>query len=101
MPYFMERYERDRESKIDKVCRSAESLPMATGAAYGLCDSWFTCKSVIEAHFKKGFHLIGGLKTNRVIYPKGVRIQIKEFAKYIEKTDVHLVTLGRKKYWVY
>ncbi len=101
VPYFMERYERGSESKIDKVCRIVESLPTATGTAYGLCDSWFTCESVIEAHFKKGFHVIGGLKTNRIIYPKGVRIQIKEFAKYIEKTDVHLVTVGRKKYWVY
>ena len=101
VPYVMERYERERESKIDIVCRIVESLPVATGATYGLCDSWFTCQRVIEAHWKRGFHVIGGLKTNRVIYPKGVRIQIKEFAQYIKKTDVHLVTVGRKAYWVY
>lgn len=101
VPYAIERYDRERESKIDRVCHIVESLPMATGAAYGLCDSWFTCQSVIEAHLRKSFHLIGGLKTNRVIYPQGVRIQIKEFAKYIEKNDVHLVTVGRKEYWVY
>ena len=77
------------------------SLPIATGAAYGLCDCWFTCQSVIEAHLKQGYYFIGGLKSNRVIYPQGIRLQIKEFAQYIEQSDVHLVTVGRSEYWVY
>lgn len=101
MPYFMERYQRGGESKIDKLCRILTTLPMASGPAYGLCDSWFTCQRVIEAHFTKGYHLIGGLKTNRVIFPKGMRISIKAFEAYIEKSDVHLVTVGRASYWVY
>ena len=67
------------ESKIDKVCCIIDSLPTATGSAYELCDSWFTAKKVIEVHLKKGYHLIGGLKTNRIIYPQGIRIQIKDF----------------------
>lgn len=101
LPYFLERYERGGESKIDKVCRIIDSLPVATVASYGLCDSWFTSQRVIEAHFKKGYHLIGALKTNRVIYPQGLRIQVKDFQTYIEENDVHLVTVGRSSYWVY
>jgi hypothetical protein len=101
LPYFIERYERGGESKIDKVCRVVKSLPVATTPAYGLCDSWFTCQKVIEAHFQKGYHLIGGLKTNRVIYPQGLRIQIKDFEQYIQENDVHLVTVGRSSYWTY
>lgn len=101
VPYSIERYERNHESKIDKVCRIVASLPMAIGAAYGLCDSWFTCTKVIEAHLQRGFHLIGGLKTNRVIYPQGVRIQIKKFAQYIKKSDVRLVTVDHRQYWAY
>ncbi len=32
--------------------------------------------------FKRGYHLIGALKTNRIIYPKGYGIQIKQFTQY-------------------
>lgn len=28
-------------------------LPLPQGKAYGLCDSWFTNKEVINVHFKK------------------------------------------------
>ena len=33
------------------------------------------------------------LKTNRVIYPKGISIQVKDFAQYIKKNDVYLVII--------
>lgn len=101
VPYLIERYEKGEKSKIEMVCEKAAMLPVATGPAYALCDSWFTCQDVIEAHLAKGYHLIGGLKTNRVIYPQGVRIQIQEFAQYIKKNDVCLVTVGSSKYWTY
>lgn len=101
LPYHLEHYTKESTSKIDKVCQIADSLPIATGPAYALCDSWFTCRKVIDAHYKKGYHLIGGLKTNRIIYPQGIRIAIKDFATYIAKNDVHLVTVNRQRYWVY
>ncbi|MBP2657057.1 MAG: transposase family protein [Firmicutes bacterium] len=101
LPYHIEHYEKGSTSKIDKICQIVASLPTATGSAYGLCDSWFTCKKIIEAHFKKGYHLIGGLKTNRIIYPQGIRTSIKNFAAYIAQNDVHLVTVNRQSYWVY
>jgi len=101
LPYAIERYKKGKKSKIQMVCEIVESLPSPKGAAYGLCDSWFTNQKVINAHFKKGYHLIGALKTNRVIYPKGISIQIKEFTQYIEKNDVCLVTVNNSKYWVY
>ena len=91
LPYAIERYEKNGESKIDKVCRIVDSLPIAKTASYGLCDSWYTCQKVVEAHFKKGYHLIGALKTNRVIYPIGTRIQIKDFAQHIKKTIATLL----------
>ena len=101
LPYHLEHYTKDSTSKIDRVCQIADSLPIATGPAYALCDSWFTCSKVIDAHYKKGYHLIGGLKTNRVIYPQGIRIPIKDFTTYIAKNDVRLVTVNRQCYWVY
>jgi hypothetical protein len=101
LPYHIEHYEKGSTSKIDKVCQIADSLPRATGPAYGLFDSWFTCKKVIEAHFKKGYHIIGGLKTNRIIYPQGIRTSIRNFAACIAKNDVRLVTVNSQSYWVY
>lgn len=101
LPYSIERYTKGGKSKIQMVCDIVESLPSPKGAAYGLCDSWFTNEKVITAHLKKGYDLIGALKTNRIIYPKGIGIQIKNFAQYIEKNDVHLVTVNNSKYWVY
>lgn len=101
MPYSIERYKKGERSKIQVVCDIVESLPSPKGTAYGPCDSWFTNQKVINAHFKKGYHLIGALKTNRVIYPKGIGIQIKQFTQYIEKDDVCLVTVNNSKYWIY
>lgn len=101
LPYSILRYKKGEKSKIQMVCDIVDSLPTPKGKAYGLCDSWFTNQKVINAHFKKGFHLIGALKTNRVIYPKGISIQIKDFTQYIEKNDVYLVTVNNSKYWVY
>lgn len=101
LPYSIERYRKGEKSKIEMLCEIVSELPLPKGKAYGLCDSWFTNKEVINAHFKKGYHLIGALKTNRIIYPKGVNIQIKDFAQYIEKNDVCLVTVNNSKYWTY
>jgi hypothetical protein len=101
LPYFIERYDKTVKSKIDRVCEMIEQLPVATGPAYGLCDAWYTCEKVINAYFKKGYYLIGALKTNRVIFPQGIRIQIKDFAQYIERNDVCPVTVNNVTYLVY
>ena len=101
LPYSIQRYQKGEKSKIEMVCEIASTLPSPKGPAYGLCDSWFTNKDVINAHLKRGYHLIGALKTNRVIYPKGIGIQVNAFTQYIEKNDVCLVTVNNSKYWVY
>ncbi len=84
------------------ICQIVASLPSPNGAAYGLCDSCFTNKNVVNAHFKKLYHLIGALKTNQVIYPKGFGIQVHNFSQYIQKDDVCLVTVnvGLLKYFL-
>ncbi|WP_333508714.1 hypothetical protein [Thermoanaerobacterium thermosaccharolyticum] len=101
LPYYIERYEKGGKSKIERICEMVSMLPIPKGQAYGLSDSWYINKKVIEAHFERGYHLIGALKTNRIIYPQGIRIQIKDFAQYIEKNEVHLVTVNSSRYWVY
>ncbi|MDN5311105.1 MAG: hypothetical protein PWQ68_78 [Thermoanaerobacteraceae bacterium] len=98
----LERYIKGYKTKIERICEIVATYPIPKGPAYGLCDSWYTNKKVINAHFKRGYHLICALKTNRIIYPQDIRIQIKDFAaKYIEKNDVHLVTVNGSTYLVY
>lgn len=52
---------------------------------------------------KKGFYTIGALKTNRILYPCGIRQKISGFALHLRKTDaaVSLVTVGSRSYYVY
>jgi len=57
----------------------------------------------MDAFMAKGFYTIGALKTNRVIFPAGIRQQIAQFAQFIWKTDsnVNLVTVGKRQYYVF
>lgn len=95
-------YDKTR-SKIALVQKIADELPVPPGIAYFLCDSWYTTEKLYKAFVKKGFYMIGALKTNRIIFPCGIRQNISEFAKYIRKEDcdVSLVTVGRRRYYVY
>lgn len=91
-----------KQSKIDYMIELAKTLPVMPAKAYMLCDSWFTCPKIINAFEARGYHCIGALKTNRIIYPLGIRISIDQFAQnYIEINDVDLVTVNGKKYYVY
>lgn len=57
----------------------------------------------MDAFVKKGFYTIGALKTNRILYPCGIKRKISEFALHLRKTDagVSLVTVGSRSYYVY
>ncbi|MCQ5364097.1 IS701 family transposase [Anoxybacillus salavatliensis] len=68
---------------------------------YVLMDSWYPSQTLVEACLKKGFHVIAMLKANRLLYPKGIAVQVREFARYIEPKDTHLVTVGEERYRVY
>ena len=91
------------ESKIKIVQDIADELPVPPVVSYFLCDSWYTCGDIMDAFIKKGFYTIGALKTNRVIYPCGIKQKVSEFAPYLRKEDaaVSLVTAGSRSYYVY
>lgn len=90
-------------SKIQLVRDIAEELPEAPVPSYFLCDCWYSCVKVMDPFLSKGFYTVGALKTNRVIFPVGIRRQISQFAQYIHVTDrnVNLVTVGKRQYYVY
>lgn len=90
------------QSKIDLVCRIAAELLIPPSPGYLLCDSWYTCEKVVDMFISKGFHTISGLKTNRILYPCGIRVQLSKYAQALRKEDigVHKVTVGKRKYCV-
>ena len=79
-------YDKSR-SKIQIVQEIAKELPIAPVISYFLCDSWYTSAKVMDSFIQKGFYTIGALKTNRIIYPCGIRQKASEFALHLRKSD--------------
>lgn len=57
----------------------------------------------MDSFIRKGFYTIGALKTNRILYPWGIRQKASLFALHLRKTDpgVSLVTVGGRQFYVY
>ena len=89
------------KSKIDIVHEIADELPVPPVISYFLCDSWYTTGKLSDVFIKKGFYTVGALKTNRVIFPCGIKQGIREFALHIRKEDTSLVAVGNHKFYIY
>lgn len=91
------------KNKNDLAIELINSYPSSDDEqVYVLVDSWYTSKKLIEACYIKGFHLIGGLRANRKIYPNGIGVKISDFAStFIEETDLHSVTVDGHSYKIY
>ena len=90
-------------SKIDIVQNIAKELPVPPVKSYFLCDSWYVSEKIINTFAVNGFHTIGALKTNRMLYPSGIKKKLSEFAALLSVThsDFDLVTVKNKNYYVY
>lgn len=101
-PYDFRLFQKDQtDSKIQLSKDLMATLPFYKQPTYLLCDSWYTSRQLIEAALRRGTHVIGALKTNRIIYPAGVRMQVKQFAAYLDEQDTDLVTVGQEQYRIY
>ena len=104
LPYGMILYDKTI-SKIDIAEHIAQELPAAPNLSYLLCDSWYVCGKVMDAFLGKGFYTIGSLKSNRILFPYGVRLSVSELAKKLVGAQCrelfHIVTVKGKRYWVY
>ena len=90
-------------SKIDIVQNIARELPVPPVMSYFLCDCWYVSEKIINTFAAKGFHTIGALKTNRMLYPFGLKKKLSEFAVLVSvsRSDFNLVTVRNQKYYVY
>lgn len=87
-PYDFRLFDKETtDSKIQLSVDMMNQLPKFKQPSYLLCDSWYTSRTIIEAALSKGTHVIGALKTNRILYPQGIRIQAKQFATHVQKED--------------
>ena len=71
--------------------------------AYFLCDCGYVSEKIINTFVQKGFHTIGALKTNRLLYPSGMKKKLSELAAELSVTEkgFDLVTVKNRKYYVY
>ena len=90
-------------SKIDIVQDIAKELQTPPVQAYFLCDCWYVSEKIINTFAAGGFHTIGALKTNRMLYPFGFKKKLNEFAAFLTSTrsNFRLVTVKKQKYYVY
>lgn len=98
--YAMVLYDKSK-SKIQLVQEIADELPIAPIISYFLCDSWYTSVTVMESFLKKGFYTIGALRTNRILYPDGIRSKASEIAKTLKPSDTSLVTVGSREFYIW
>ncbi|HLR34675.1 MAG TPA: IS701 family transposase [Tissierellales bacterium] len=104
-------YRKEKCENIDRPFKSkmqiAEELinnfkaPSGCEKIYVLTDSWYSNKDVIYTSIKQGYHFIGTVKSNRLISPMGIKLQLSEFVKYIDPNVLDVVTVKGKKYRVY
>ncbi|TWH56975.1 DDE family transposase [Desulfitobacterium sp. LBE] len=95
------RYDKTKQSKIDDACELAKTMPIPPKSGYALVDSWYTCSKLMNTYAARGYQLIGALKTNRILYPQGIRVRLDTFASYVTQKEVRLVTVNGSSYWVY
>lgn len=77
-------------SKIDMAVEQIESFqPVADTQTHLLIDSWYHCKQVRKTAQKRGWHVSGGLKSNRVmrlIHADGTREWLP-LSEYLTRLD--------------
>ena len=90
-------------SKIDIVQNIAKELPVPPVMSYFLCDCWYVSEKIINTFAQRGFHTIGALKTNRLLYPSGMKKKLRELAAELSVTqeEFDLVTVKNRKYYVH
>ena len=90
-------------SKIDIVQSIAKELPEPPVMSYFLCDCWYVSEKLINTFVRNGFHTIGALKTNRLLYPSGMKKKLSKLAAELSVTEkgFDLVTVKNRKYYVY
>ncbi len=68
-----------------------------TETTYLLVNAWHTSGKLMLHALKRGYHTIGRIISNRVIYPGGIKTNIKEFAIHIRSNETCIDTSRRRQ----
>ena len=105
LPYSVDVYDKQTMSKIELAKSLISGLSKKLNRLIVLADSWYSSKAIFDATASNENHnYIGAIKTNRVLYPKShnsLGIRIPMFAKSLPLNTFDLVTVRKKKYYVY
>ena len=105
LPYSVDVYDKQTMSKIELAKSLINGLSKKLNRLIVLADSWYSSKAIFDATLSNENHnYIGAIKTNRVLYPKShnsLGIRIPMFAKSLPLKTFELVTVRKKKYYVY
>ena len=92
------------KSKIEIAKEITISMPHPPHGGYVVTDSWYSCNTLFEAAKLRGYHFIGAIKSNRLIFPRGFRkkgTKIGNYARSLKQSDFDFVTVGGHSYHVY
>lgn len=106
---FRQYHRKESNKKLSKKFLDKNELAMelineftpVTKNNYLLVDSWYTSAKILLHGLINGCHTIGRIKSNRVIYPAGIKTNVKKFSSYIRTNETSLVTASNNKYYVY
>lgn len=106
---FRQYHRKESSKKLSKKFLDKNELAMelineftpVTKNNYLLVDSWYTSAKILLHGLINGCHTIGRIKSNRVIYPAGIKTNVKKFYSYIRTNETSLVTASNNKYYVY
>lgn len=99
--YSLKRCCPENGTKIDMTKAAIQSLPQTDQSVYVLMDSWYTNPGILDICREKAFHLIGAMKTNRILYPNGVKMSAADYAGTLEIGQFHSVTVKGHDYYVH
>lgn len=106
-PYFREKHCEDHhttfKSKNELALEMIKAFPAhESERVYVLADSWYTSRDLLDACNARGFHVIAAVKSNRMIFPAGIRTSMSDFAaKHMGNSDLRSVTVESKRYRVF
>jgi len=99
--FFSNKAKKYFKNKQELAMQLIDEFMPVTETTYLLVDAWYTSGKLMLHALRRGYHTIGRIKSNRVIYPGGIKTSVKEFSKYISKDETSLVTAGDDTYYVY
>lgn len=94
------KHNRDFSAKPDIAGSFIEnfSKPSNCKEIYCLVDAWYSSEKLIKKCFENHMHLIGAIRSNRIVIPNFTAMQVGKFFEALPKDIFDVVTIGDVDY---